>query len=65
MLCGGLGAECRFMLDTSINKLWNHNWPLSTIVVNITAGCLAGLVGALCARSLIDPTARLPLTTGF
>ena len=58
-LMGGLGAVTRFVLDTAVKQPWSripdnaderttaiHAFPLSTLVVNIAASLLAGIVAA-------------------
>lgn len=42
-LAGGLGATCRFLLDTLISRL-RAPLPLGTLVINITGSFLLGLV---------------------
>ena len=46
MLCGGLGAVCRFLVDSAVKKAasrskrWSERWasfPAGTFVVNLTA----------------------------
>lgn len=42
--CGGLGAVARFLVDSAINKHNHLKFPLGTIVVNVTACFLLGLL---------------------
>ena len=54
MLCGGVGASCRFLVDSAVNKRNTLSFPLGTIVVNATAclllGVFTGLVASLAAQ---------------
>ncbi|MFT8357007.1 fluoride efflux transporter FluC [Bifidobacterium aquikefiri] len=43
-LCGGVGAVCRFLVDSTVNKRNRLNFPLGTIVVNMSACLLLGLL---------------------
>ena len=78
-LMGGLGAVTRFVLDTAVKQPWSripdnadertaaiHAFPLSTLVVNIAASLLAGIVAAAFVYHG-DPASpwRLVLATGF
>ena len=58
MLCGGVGASCRFLVDSAVNKRNTLSFPLGTIVVNATACLLLGLVTGL-AASLATEHAQL------
>ena len=64
-LCGGVGASCRYLLDTLIKARWTRAFPMSTFVINLVAGLLAGVVAALAADAAIDGAWRLMLATGF
>lgn len=64
-LCGGVGASCRYMLDTIIKAHWRRAFPMSTFAINLLAGLAAGAVAALALDSAIGETARLMLATGF
>ena len=67
MLCGGVGASCRFLVDSAVNKRNTLSFPLGTIVVNATAcfllGVLTGLVAALTAPDA--ETIKFVLGTGL
>lgn len=76
-LFGGLGASCRYAVDTTIKTYWKHAFPLSTFTINVVAGLLAGVVAALALAPagasdatsgiapMIDESWRLMLATGF
>ena len=43
-LCGGVGAAMRYICDSYIKAFWHKAFPMSTFVINVVAGFLAGLV---------------------
>ena len=67
MLCGGVGASCRFLVDSAVNKRNTLSFPLGTIVVNATAclllGVLTGLVASLAVQDA--DTIKFVLGTGL
>ena len=72
-LFGGLGASCRYLADTTIKTYWKRAFPLSTFVINVVAGLLAGVVAALATGAasttgttpVIGEAWHLMLATGF
>lgn len=69
-LCGGLGAVVRFLVDSAINKRNRLSVPLGTVVVNVTAcfllGLLTGLVSDLAAQNpALSASLATILGTGF
>lgn len=64
-LCGGLGACLRYLVDTIIRDRWGGALPPSTLVINLSAGFLAGLVTVLFTHSLLGPQIHLLLATGL
>ena len=65
-LGGGLGSIIRFSLGKWVNALHNHHFPWGTLVVNIVACLILGLViGLADHKQIISPTARLFWTVGF
>lgn len=64
-VCGGLGAVTRFVLNTSIQRLWNQAFPLSTFVINIIATFCAGIAAASYAYQTVDHSTYLLFVTGF
>jgi CrcB protein len=68
VVCGGLGAVCRFLVDSAINKRNHLKFPLGTIVVNVTACFLLGLLTGIVAAHVGSDVAvavKLILGTGF
>lgn len=64
-LCGGLGASARYVCDSYIKAIWHNAFPLSTFIINVIAGLLAGIVAALSMESAIPGDVHFLLTTGF
>ncbi|ETY71472.1 fluoride efflux transporter FluC [Bifidobacterium moukalabense] len=64
-LCGGIGASARYICDAYIRTLWHRAFPMSTFVINVVAGFLAGVVAGLSMRSVVPQASRLLLATGF
>lgn len=63
---GGLGSVVRFSLGRWINSLHTHHFPLGTLLANILACFILGLViGLADHRQLFSPNARLFWTVGF
>ena len=58
-VCGGLGAVARFVLNTSIQRRWNRVFPLSTLVINITAAFFAGIAASAYFYQTVGYGARL------
>ena len=53
-LCGGLGASARYVCDSYIKAVWRKDFPMSTFVINVVAGLLAGIVAGLYVHSTIS-----------
>lgn len=64
-VCGGLGTVARFMLTTSIHRMWNRAFPVSTLVINILATFCAGVAAAAYAYHTVDHYTYLLFVTGF
>lgn len=63
--CGGLGAAARYIIDTAIKAKWKAPFPLSTFVINVLAGLIAGVVLGLYSASVVADAQRLLLVVGF
>ena len=63
--CGGLGASARYVCDSYIKAIWHKAFPLSTFIINVIAGLLAGIVAALSMKSAISGDVHFLLATGF
>lgn len=64
-LCGGVGAVCRFVLNTSIQRWWNRSFPLATFIINIIATFCAGLAASAFAHDVVQQQTYLLFVTGF
>ena len=63
---GGLGSVLRFGLSKWINALHSNNFPFGTLIVNILACFILGLViGLADQKQLFSPVARLFWIAGF
>jgi CrcB protein len=63
-ICGGLGAVCRFLVDSAINKRNRLKFPIGTIVVNVTACFLLGLITGIVAAHAGPAAAQIKLILG-
>lgn len=65
-LGGGLGSVARYSLGRWVNALHSVNFPFGTLLANIAACFILGLmVGLADHRQLFSPNARLFWTVGF
>ncbi len=65
-LGGGVGSVVRFSLGRWINSLHNHHFPFGTLLANILACFVLGLIiGLADHRQIFSPNARLFWTVGF
>ena len=63
---GGLGSVVRFVLGKWISSLHTNHFPYGTLVANILACFILGLViGLADHRQLFSPNTRLFWTVGF
>ena len=63
---GGLGSMVRFGLGNWINTLHTQQFPFGTLIVNILACFILGLViGLADHKQLFSPATRLFWTAGF
>lgn len=64
-VCGGLGAVARFVLNTSIQRRWNRVFPLSTLIINITAAFFAGIAASAYFYQTVGYFTYLLFVAGF
>lgn len=64
-LCGGLGALARFILNTSIQRWWNHLFPLATFIINVTASFFAGTAASAFFYESVSYSTYLLFVAGF
>lgn len=67
VFCGGLlGTLVRYFLSTAISGWLGTGWPYDILLINLTGALLLALITTLAdATSLIGPTRRLLINTGF
>jgi fluoride exporter len=62
---GGLGSVLRYAVQVGVSRLWNHAFPLGTLLVNLTGCILIGLlIGLFYGAATIREEYRLALTVG-
>lgn len=44
---GGVGAVCRFLVDTAVSTRHTREFPFGTLVVNLSGALLLGFLGGL------------------
>ncbi|TNC46142.1 CrcB family protein [Mumia zhuanghuii] len=64
-LCGGLGAACRFVLDTAVRRRWSTRMPWGTILVNVSGSLLIGALAAAYAGDALGARPYLVAGVGF
>lgn len=63
-LAGGLGAVCRFVVDSELRARTSTSVPVGTLVVNLAGSLLLGMLAATLNHGM-DPDLRLVLGAGF
>lgn len=64
-LAGGVGAACRFVLDGLVRSRTAGDYPLGTMVINVTGSLLLGLLTGLGLAHLAADELVLVLGTGL
>jgi CrcB protein len=65
-LAGALGTLARYGIGLWAGRTLGTNFPYGTLIVNVTGCFLLALVAQLAIlTTLVSPTLRLTLTTGF
>ncbi len=65
MLAGGLGAAARFVLDGLVRARWPMDFPLPTVVVNVSGSALIGMLAGAGLFHGLDRTTYLVGAVGF
>lgn len=65
-LAGALGTIARYLIGVAAGKALGAGFPYGTLIVNVL-GCflIAAITHVALSTTLISPTSRLVLTTGF
>lgn len=65
-LGGALGAMARFAVNLAVAAWWKGDFPLSTLLINVSGSFILGLFSTVAAERLpLDPLWRLFVATGF
>jgi fluoride exporter len=64
-LAGALGALARYILGRFIAERAGSQFPLGTLLINVTGAFAIGLLFAFAGRKLINPAVQGLLATGF
>jgi len=61
-----VGAVARYAVSLLVARFWTHEFPLATLLINVSGCFVLGFFSALAAeRAAIDPLWRLFVATGF
>lgn len=64
-VAGACGALTRYLLGRSIAKRAGAQFPLGTLLINVTGAFVIGLLFALTGHTLLSPVLQVILATGF
>lgn len=64
-LAGALGAVFRYLLGRFVAERVSSQFPLGTLLINITGAFLIGLLSALAGHKVISTSQQVILATGF
>ncbi|GAC1632568.1 MAG: fluoride efflux transporter CrcB [Ktedonobacteraceae bacterium] len=64
-LSGAVGAVARYLLGRFIAERASAQFPLGTLVINLTGAFLIGLLFALAGHKIISASQQVMLATGF
>lgn len=64
-LAGAVGALLRYLLGRSIAERAGAQFPLGTLLINVTGAFVISLLFALTSHKLLNATAQVILATGF
>jgi CrcB protein len=64
-LAGALGALSRYLLGRFIAERVSMQFPLGTMIINVSGAFVIGLLFALAGHKIISTAAQLVLATGF
>jgi len=64
-LAGALGALTRYLLGRYIAERAGAQFPLGTLLINVTGAFVIGLIFSLTTHKLLSPALQAILATGF
>lgn len=63
---GSVGAVARYAVSLFVARFWAHEFPLATLLVNVSGCFVLGFFSTFAAERLsVDPFWRLFVATGF
>ena len=63
---GSLGALARYGVSLAVARMWEREFPLATLLINVSGSFILGLFSTWAAgRAGLDPAWRLLVATGF
>ncbi|MFI5183848.1 MAG: fluoride efflux transporter CrcB [Vicinamibacteria bacterium] len=63
---GSLGAVARYGVSLAVARVWSHEFPLATLLINVSGCFILGFFSTFAAeRASVDPIWRLFVATGF
>jgi CrcB protein len=63
---GSLGAVARYALSLAVARVWSHEFPLATLLINVSGCFILGFFSTFAADRLpVAPIWRLFVATGF
>ena len=65
VVAGGIGAPCRYVLDTFVSDHTAGAFPWGTFVINMTGSLLLGLITGAALYHAFPTTPKIVLGTGF
>ena len=65
VLAGGVGAGARFVADGAVRGRWAADFPLGTLLINVSGSLLLGVLTGLVLFHQSPADLRLVLGTGF
>jgi CrcB protein len=64
-LAGACGAVVRYVFGRFVAERLSSQFPLGTLLINVSGAFIIGVFFALVARKLMNPTLEIVLATGF
>jgi CrcB protein len=64
-LAGAVGALARYLLGRFVAERAGSQFPLGTLLINVTGACAIGLLFAFAGRKIVSPAMQSALATGF
>ncbi len=62
---GFVGAPARYLVDRAVTSRFEPDFPLGTLIVNVSGSLALGLLAGLSLSRHLSPLARVSVGTGF